>query len=137
MLGMREDNPATEIANSLSECVNACAMLCLRRRNELTEQTEVALPDGRVVITPEAERAAILDAVSWFIEAAPLEDLSTVWATDAIKDAIRNGAAVATQVKAAVLAWDGTSEPPMSLVALAREFLVTIGMEQLVTQARG
>jgi hypothetical protein len=134
---MREDNPATEIANSLSECVNACAMLCLRRRNEQTGQTEVALPDGRVVITSEAERAAVLDAVSWFIEAAPLGDLPTVSAPDTIKVAIRNGAAIAAQVRAAVLAWDGTSEPPQSLVALARELLVTIGMEQLVTQEGG
>lgn len=131
---MREDDPATEVANSLCQCVNACAMLCLQRRNELTGQTEVALPDGRIVITAEAEREAILDAVSWFIEAAPLEDLPTVWAPEGTKDAIRNGAAVAARVKAAVLAWDGTTEPPPSLVSLARELLVTLGWERLLSQ---
>jgi hypothetical protein len=126
---MREDNPATEIANSLCECMNACVMLCLQRRNGLTGQTEVVMPDGRIVNTPEAQRDAILDAVSWFIEAAPLEDLPTVWAPDGTKDAIRNGAAVAARVKDAVLAWDGTTEPPPSLRSLAREFLVSVGME--------
>jgi hypothetical protein len=128
---MREDNPATEIMNSLSECINACAMLCLRR-NELRGQTEVALPDGRVVITPEAERDAIVDAVSWFIEAAPLDDLPTVRRFGGSEDMIRNGAAVAARVKAAVLAWDGTTEPPPSLVSLAREFLVSVGMERVL-----
>src|SRR3954468_7285031 len=86
---MREDNPATEVANSLCECINACAMLCWQRRNERTGQTEIAMPDGRIVITPEAERGAILDAVSWFIEAAPLSDLPTVWAPGNTKDMIR------------------------------------------------
>src|SRR5580700_6231721 len=106
---MREDNPVTEVANSLCECINACAMLCLQRRNERTGQTEIAMPDGRIVITPEAEQSAILDAVSWFIESAPLEDLPTVRAPDGTKDMIRHGAAVAVRVKDAVLAWDGTS----------------------------
>jgi hypothetical protein len=126
---MREDNPATEIMNSLSDCLNACAMLCLQRRNALTGQTEVAMPDGRIVIRPEAERDAILDAVSWFIEAAPLVDLPGVWVGGMGKDAMRNGAAVAARVKAAILAWDGTTEPPPSLVSLAREFLVSVGAE--------
>jgi hypothetical protein len=31
-----------------------------------------------------------------------------------------------------VLAWDGTTAPPPSLVSLAREFLVTIGMAEQV-----
>jgi hypothetical protein len=128
---MREDNAATELMNSLSECLNACAMLCWQRRNALTGQTEVTMPDGRIVITPEAERDAILDAVSWFIEAAPLADLPGVWVGGTGKEPIRTGAAVAARVKAAVLAWDGTTEPPSSLVSLAREFLVSVGMEQL------
>jgi hypothetical protein len=129
---MREDNPATEIANSLSECIGACAMLCWQRRNEQTGQTEVVMPDGRIVNTPEAQRDAILDAVSWFIEAAPLGDLPTVRAPDGTKDMIRHGAVVAARVKDAVLAWDGTSEPPPSLRSLAREFLVAIGIERVL-----
>jgi hypothetical protein len=129
---MREDNPATEVMNSLSGCINACAMLCLQRLSELTGHVEVVLPDGQVVTTQEAERSAILDAVSWFIEAAPLADLPTVRSFGISKDTIRNGAAVAVRVKAAVLAWDGTSEPPPSLRSLARELLVAVGMEGVV-----
>jgi hypothetical protein len=128
---MREDNPATEIANALSQCMNACAMLCLRRRNALTGQVEVVLPDGRIVTTPEAERDSILDAVSWFVEAASL-DLSAVrWFGSITKDAIRDGASIAARLKPAVIAWDGTAEPPPSLVDLAREFLAAIGKPEL------
>jgi hypothetical protein len=105
---MREDNPATEIANSLAACISACAMLCLR---------------------PSAmSRDEILDAVSWFIEAAPLDDLPTVRSFGMSKDATRNGAAVAATVLPEVLAWDGTTAPSASLVSLAREFLVTVGV---------
>jgi hypothetical protein len=109
---MREDDPATEIANSLSECLNACGMLCLR--------------------PSEVRRDEVLDAVSWFIEAAPLDDLPTVRRFGGSEDMIRNGAEVAARVKAAVLTWDGTSEPPPSLLSLAREFLVSIGMERVL-----
>jgi hypothetical protein len=109
---MREDNPATEIANSLAECISACAMLCLR---------------------PSAmSRDEIIDAVSWFIEAAPLDDLPTVRSFGMAKDATRNGAAVAAKLLPEVLAWDGTAAPPPSLVSLAREFLVTIGVAEQV-----
>lgn len=111
---MREDNPATEIANSLSECINACGMLCLK--------------------PSEARRDAILDAVSWFIEAAPLDDLPTVRSFGMPKDMIRNGAAVAAKVLPEVLAWDGISEPPLSLVRLAHEFLVSVGLAHLFIQ---
>jgi len=110
---MREDNPATEVMNSLAECLNACAILCL--------------------LPTEARRDAILDAVSWFVEAAPLNDLPTVWMVgDVSKDMLRDGAAVAARVKTAVLAWDGATPPPQSLASLTREFLVTIGMERIL-----
>jgi hypothetical protein len=109
---MREDDPATEIANSLSECVNACGMLCLR--------------------PSEAHRDAVLDAVSWFVEAAPLVDLPTVGMFGITTEAIHTGAAVAARVRAAVLAWDGTTEPPPSLLSVAREFLVSMGMEKVL-----
>ncbi|MFT3776204.1 MAG: hypothetical protein QM820_63480 [Minicystis sp.] len=113
--GMREDDPATEIANSLSECLDACAMLCFR--------------------PTEARRDDILDAVSWFIEAAPLNDLPTVWmAGNVTKEMIRNAAAVAAKMRPLVLAWDGATPPPPPLVSLAHEFLVSIGMERLATQ---
>ena len=109
---MREDNPATEVMNSLSACISACAMLCLRPS---------ALP-----------REEVLDAVSWFIEAAPLDDLPTVRTFGITKDTIRNSAAVAAKVLPEVVAWDGTSAPAPSLVSLAREFLVTIGVAEQV-----
>ena len=109
---MREDNPATEVMNSMSACLSACAMLCLK---------PLALP-----------RDEVLDAVSWFIEAAPLNDLPTVWTFGITKDMIRNGAAVAAKVLPEVIAWDGTSAPAPSLVSLAREFLVTIGVAEQV-----
>ena len=113
---MREDDPATEVANSLSECLNACAMLCLKM---------------------EVQRDAILDAVSWFVEAAPLIDLPTVWMVgNTSKEMIRDGAAVAAKMKPLVLAWDGTTEPPPALVSLARECLVAIGMEQILSHAQ-
>jgi hypothetical protein len=109
---MREDNPATEVMNSLAESISACAMLCQR---------------------PSAmSRDEILDAVSWFIEAAPLNDLPTVWSFGITKDTIRNGAVVAAKLQPEVLAWDGTTAPPPSLVSLAREFLVTIGVAEQV-----
>jgi hypothetical protein len=112
---MREDNPATEVINSLSECIGACGMICLK--------------------PSEAQRDEVLDAVSWFIESAPLHDLPTVRSFGMAKDMIRNGAAVAAKIKPEVLAWDGTTAPPPSLVSLAREFLVTVGMaEQLGIQ---
>lgn len=109
---MREDNPATEIANSFSECINACAMLCLK--------------------PSQVERDALLDAVSWFVEAAPLNELPNVWAPDDTRDMIRKGAAVAAPVRDAILAWDGSTEPPPSLLRLARELLVSIGMERVL-----
>lgn len=105
---MREDNPATEIMNALSACINACGMLCLKPL--------------------EARRDAALDAVSWFVEAAPLDESHAVRAFGITKDAIRNGAAVATKLRPAVIAWDETTAPPASLVALAREFLVSVDM---------
>jgi hypothetical protein len=105
---MREDNPATEVMNSLAECINACAMLCLRPL--------------------EVQRDAVFDAVSWFVEAAPLNDLPSVSTFgDLSKDMIRNAAALAAKIKFEVVAWDGTTELPPSLVSLAREFLVSIG----------
>jgi hypothetical protein len=109
---MREDNPATEIANSLSECINACGMLCLR--------------------PSEIPRDDVLDAVSWFIEAAPLDGLPTVRWFGISKDMIRNGAAIAAKLLPEVLAWDGsTAPPPPPLLSLAREFLVTVGAGHL------
>ena len=111
---MREDNPATEVANSLAECLSACGMLCLR--------------------LPELQRDEILDAVSWFIEAAPLNDLPTVWSFGISKDMIRNGVAVAARLHPLLVAWDGITEPPPSLVSLAHEFLVTVGMEHVLIQ---
>jgi hypothetical protein len=109
---MREDNPATEIANSLASCLSACAMLCLRPL--------------------EIPRDEVLDAVSWFIEAAPLDDLPTVRSFGMHKDATRNGAAVAAKLLPEVIAWDGITAPAPSLVSLAREFLVTIGVAEQV-----
>lgn len=112
---MREDDPATEVMNSLAECLNACGMLCAR--------------------PTEAQRDDILDAVSWFIEAAPLNDLPTVWMVgDVAKEMIRNAAAVAAKMRPLVLAWDGATPPPPPLVSLAHEFLVSIGMDRLANQ---
>ena len=109
---MREDNPATELMNSLSACIGACGMICLR--------------------PAEIQRDAVLDAVAWFIEAAPLDELPTVRSFGMPKDTIRNGAALAAKLQPEVLAWDGTTAPPPSLVSLAREFLVTVGMAKQV-----
>ena len=111
---MREDNPATEVMNSLSECINACGMLCLK--------------------PSEAQRDAIVDAVSWFIEAAPLDDLPMVRTFGISKEMIRNGAAVAAKLQPEVLAWDGTTAPPLSLVRLAHEFLASVGLAHLGVQ---
>ncbi|MEO7591324.1 MAG: hypothetical protein ABI134_08935 [Byssovorax sp.] len=109
---MREDNPATEVMNSMAACIDACAMLCLR---------------------PSAlSRDEMLDGICWFIEAAPLNDLPTVRSFGITKDMIRNGAAVAAKLQPEVLAWDGTIPPPPPLVNLAREFLVTIGVAEQV-----
>jgi len=109
---MREDDQATEIANALSECVNACAMLCQKR--------------------PEAQRDSTLDAVSWFIEAAPLVDLPTVETFGIAKKTIRDAAVIAARLKAAVFAWDGAAEPPPSLVSLACEFLTVVGVDGIL-----
>jgi hypothetical protein len=108
---MREDNPATEVMNSLSACMNACGMLCL--------------------MPLEAQRDVILDAVAWFVEAAPFNELPTVRPFGISRETIRNGAAVAARIQPVVLAWDGTTEPPLPLVNLAREFLVSVGMGHL------
>lgn len=110
---MREDNPATEVANSFAECLSACALLCLR--------------------PSEARRDAILDAVSWFVEAAPLDELPAVRSFGGLtKEMIRDGAVIAAQLKTSVLAWDGATEPPPSLASLARAFLVTVGMDGIL-----
>lgn len=111
---MREDNPATEVMNSLAECLNACGMLWLR--------------------PSEIQRDDVLDTVSWFIEAAPLDALPTVWTVGMSKDMLRNGAAVAARLHPLVVAWDGITEPPPSLLSLAHEFLVTVGMEHVLIQ---
>jgi hypothetical protein len=97
---VRTPDAATEIAASVSECMNACATL-----------TGPAWKD---------QRDAILDAVSWCVEAAPLIEAPNL---EGPKDMIRACAAAAVRLKPAVIAWDGTAEPPPSLVALAREFL--------------
>lgn len=111
---MREDNPATEGMNALSECINACGILCLK--------------------SSEARRDTFLDAVSWFIEAATLDDLHAVRTFGLSKDMIRDSARVVAKLRSAVLAWDGTDEPPLSLVTLAHEFLESVGMAQLGIQ---
>jgi hypothetical protein len=108
---MREDDPSTEVANSLAECLDACGML------------------GKS--PSQAQRTAILDAVSWFIEAAPLIDLPTVETFGITKDMIRSGAAVAAKLQLVVLTWDGNTEPPPLLLGLAHEFLVSVGMGHL------
>jgi hypothetical protein len=110
---MREDAPSTEIGNSLSECANACWMLA----SPWAQQT------------PDPRRAIILDGVTWFVESAPLVELPNV---EGPKQMIRRAAAIAGEVKDAVVAWDGTMEPPPSLVALARAFLVAVGMSDVV-----
>ena len=74
-------------------------------------------------------RDEVLDAVTWFIEAAPLDDLPTVRSFGMPKDTIRNGAVVAAKLQPEVLAWDGITAPPLPLVTLAHEFLVSIGMD--------
>jgi hypothetical protein len=108
---MREDNVVTEIMNAFTECTSACATLANR--------------------TAEAKRDDILDAVAWFVEAAPLIDGPNLQGPT---DLLRAGAAVAERLKPAVIAWDGTTEPPPSLVDLAREFLVAISMPDLGKQ---
>jgi hypothetical protein len=107
---MRENNLATEIDDSLSECINACAMLCTKK---------------------ELQRDAILEAVSWFVDAAPLVDLPEVAGP---KDLIRQAAEIAAKVQPLVLTWDETTELPQSLVSLAREFLEALGMAHLTGQ---
>jgi hypothetical protein len=136
---MREDNPATELMNSLAECLNACGMLCLTmeglRDAILDRLSRVGRAERVLNLKVEGQRDAILDAVSWFIEAAPLNDLPTMRVFDPLtKDMIRNAAAVAAKMQPLVLAWDGTTEPPPSLVRLAHEFLVSIGMDPLGIQ---
>lgn len=95
---MREDNVATEVMNALAECVNACALLTEEMWKE--------------------QRAAILDGVSWFVEASALVDDPNLRGP---KDMIRSAAAIAAKLQTAIVAWDGTAAPPPSLVSLARE----------------
>jgi flagellin-specific chaperone FliS len=102
---VHHDEPDAEIMGSLCACLNACAML------RLTPST--------------AQRRAILDVVSWFIDAETLQDLPTVQ-VNIPKDRLRSGAAVAARLKAALLAWDGTGEAPASLLDLARELEVAL-----------
>src|SRR5262245_19055105 len=102
---MREDNPATELMNSLSACLSACGMLC------------------KMASEARARRDEILDGVSWFIEAAPLDELPTVRTFGGLtKEMMRTAADVAARLEPAVLAWDGMTDPPPSLASLAREF---------------
>jgi hypothetical protein len=100
---MREDNAATEIANSMSECMDACFLIASE--------------------SPKEHRATILDGVSWFVEAAPLIESPDVQGP---KDVIRRASEVAGRLQAAVTAWDGATDPPDSLTKLAREFLACI-----------
>lgn len=102
---VHHDDPAAEIIRSLCTCLNACAML------RMTPST--------------AQRRAILDVVSWFIDAEPLQDLPTVQ-VNIPKDKLRSGAALAARLKAALVAWDGTGEAPASLLDLARELEVAL-----------
>ena len=136
---MREDNPATELMNSLAECLNACGVLCLKssevQRDDILDAISRKDDPTFMARVDEVQRDDILDAVSWFIEAAPLSDLPTVWTGGGLtKDVIRNAAAIAAKMQPLVLAWDGTTEPPPSLVRVAHEFLVSIGMAPLGIQ---
>jgi hypothetical protein len=115
---MREDNPATEIANSIAMCVEACAMLASPRLWAWLCTTK----------PPDARRDMILDALSWFIEAAPLDD-AVRW-SGGPKGMVRNAAAVAAKMKLVVDTWDATTDPPPALAAMGREFLTCIGIPE-------
>jgi hypothetical protein len=105
---MREEDVATEIANALSECVNACATIV----GEMWQD----------------QRSSVLDAVSWFVEAAPLVDRPDVRGDIDMIRRIRAAGIVAVKLQPAVIAWDGTTAPPPPLVSLARELLAAIGI---------
>lgn len=106
---MREEDAATEIANALSECVNACATI--------------------VGEAWQDQRSAVLDAVSWFVEAAPLVDRPDVRGDIDMIRRIRAAAVVAVNLQSAIVAWDGITAPLPPLVSLAREFLAAIGTQ--------
>jgi hypothetical protein len=110
---MKEETTPEEIFNSMSDCANACAALTLT--------TEAS----------QERRAALFDRVSWFVDSAPLIEGPDVRGAESTKNIVRNAATVAVRLKLAVVAWDGTTEPPPSLVDLAREFLAAIGMPDL------
>ena len=103
---MCEDDAATEIANSFSESMNACATLASAKW--------------------QGQRVAILDAVSWFVEAAPLIDLPSV---EGPKDILRRAGEIAAKLQPAVSAWDGVTDPPDELLKLTNPELVAFQMD--------
>ena len=117
---MREDAPSTEIMNSLSKVLDVSAMLAVPRLWRWLCNAKPA----------EERREMIVDALAWFLEAAPLDGLPEVRAFGASKDMIRDAAAVAAKMKLALDTWDASTDPPPALAALGREFLTCVGIPE-------
>src|SRR5262245_43878141 len=90
---MTADDPATEIANCFSECLNAVAVIASSR----------VLHWHRTIMTAEARKSAILEALSRVADVAPLLDLPQV---DGPKDALRHAALAAAELRRMVATWD-------------------------------
>lgn len=116
---MREDNPATEVANAMSKCLSACAVLA---SPHLWAWLRAKPPD--------VQRDIIVDGVAWFVETASLDSLPEVRAFGISKDAIRQAAASATALLPLVTAWDTSTDPTPPMMALAHEVLTAMGIPE-------
>jgi hypothetical protein len=113
MLEHEEDEPATQVANRLCECMEVANSLAAA---PLWARYCEAIPAGE-------RKKKMLDALSDFVEARALLDLPHVRGP---KEMTRRAMAIAAELQQAVAAWDeGTDiSPPMK--ARASEFLACV-----------
>jgi Uma2 family endonuclease len=115
--GQEEEDPATTIANCVSDCMNAAAMIVSPRVWRWHCATTTAA----------ARKQLIFEALAGIARAAPLLDLPNVVGP---KDQLRQAAAIATDLERAVTTWDAVADPPPAVVSLARNFLTCFGVPE-------
>jgi hypothetical protein len=105
-----EDNPATRIANRISECLAVVVPLGSTPEWERFCETVAA----------SERKQTILWALSELVSAAPLLELPTVHGP---KPMTRRLMAIAAELQRLVAAWDDNAEPSPAIITAAHRFI--------------
>jgi hypothetical protein len=110
MLGDEQDDPATQLANRMSECLEVAHAL-----------TSAALWARYSEAVPIGERKKkMLEVLGDFTGSAPLVELPYVHGP---KQMLRDTIAIAKELEPLVAAWDEGTEPTAAMTATATRFL--------------